>query len=200
MMNFFIFLALSLFSMSSHALVELRVGYGLMASKPDLAPVYSTSTDLPAATPAVGLSTEVLVQIPLVGIGGGVRNENLGITYDASGIGIENKINRSSVVLSYRLIDTLLYLGPILTYGVSHSGSLKVSALGNTVVDLKPDSISSYSVGLEAGAKLIGFLVGAEVGYMDMRYKNAVDQTNTANHADLNMSGSYMRVVAGFGF
>jgi hypothetical protein len=200
MMNFFVFLFLSLFSMSSHALVELRVGYGIMASKPDLASVYSTTLEMPTATPAVGLSTEVLVQIPLVGIGGGIRNENLGITYDANGIGIENKMTRTALVLNYRLIDTLLYLGPIVTYGVNHSGSMKISANSNTVVDLKPDSITSYSVGLEAGVKLIGFLVGAEAGIIDMRYKNAVDQINTANHADLNMSGSYMRIVAGFGF
>lgn len=200
MMNFFVFLALSLFSMSSHALVELRLGYGVLGSKPNLASVYTTNTEMPTATPAVGLSTEVLVQIPLVGIGGGIRNENLGVNYNANSIGIENKISRSSIVLNYRLIDTLLYLGPIVTYGVNHSGSLKISVADNTAVDLKPDSISSYTVGLEAGAKLIGFLVGAEVGYMDMRYKNAVDQINTANHADLNMSGTYMRVVAGFGF
>lgn len=191
---------LLLISPLSHALIDFRVGYGTMISKPDLGKIYTgTDSDIPSAAPSAGLNVDVIATIPIVGLGAGLRYEDFKIDYDSSGFTVENSFKRTSMIVNWRLIDTLLYVGPILTYGMNHTNKIKFTSGAGTLMDISSSSVSSYSVGLEAGAKLIGLRAGAEVGYMNMTYKDATDSV-TAGKADLNMSGNYVKVMVGFGF
>jgi hypothetical protein len=60
--------------------------------------------------------------------------------------------------------------------------------------------VSSYSAGLEAGANLLGFRVGAEAGYQDMKWKDATDATGLGAKQDINMSGTYAKILFGVAF
>lgn len=186
-----------LLSNNSMALVEARLGYGALNSKPNLGGFYGG--DLPGAAPNAGLTLDAIVTIPLVGLGGGLRYENMNIAYNSSVLDVKNELKRTSLILNYRIINTLIYLGPIFTYGLSHTNEIKLSSNGTDLSKITSDSVSSYSYGIEAGASLIGFLVGAEVGNMQMKYKNARDSINSSQVHDLDMSGTYAKIFVGFG-
>ena len=109
-------------------------------------------------------------------------------------------MTRTSVILSYRLIDTLIYLGPILTYGLNHTNDIKISTGGNTISKISSNKVTSYSLGVEAGVKFLLWSVGLEAGTMGMQYKDATDSYNTALVKDLDMSGAYTKLFVGFGF
>lgn len=190
-------LCLLFISQPSMALFEVRAGYGILSSKPDLSNFYGGS--IPSAAPNAGLTFDAIATIPLVGIGGGLRLENMKISFDNSSLDVENQLNRTSLILNYRLIDTLIYLGPIMTYGLSHSNSIRLRSGGTDLSKISSNNVSSYSIGIEAGASLLGFLVGAELGTMTMKYKDAKDSIITTQSGDLDMSGSYAKIFVGFG-
>lgn len=195
-------LALGFFSsQKAHALFDARLTYGLLASKPDLTALYTgASSNLPTVTPTYGLGADVIVMPPLFPIGFGLRYENMGVDASSNGLEFKGNYTRTSLLLNYRLIDTLIYLGPIFSYGLSHSGSLKLVQNGTNQSDFSSNSMSSYSIGVEAGVKLIGFRVGAEVGYEDFRWNSATDSTgNITSSQNINMSGSYAKVMVGIG-
>lgn len=189
----------SLISAPAHALFEARLTYGLLASKPDMAPLFPGQSSYPTLAPTYGLGADVIISPPLFPIGFGMRYENMGV--DASSSGLEFKANytRTALLLNYRLIDTLIFLGPIVSYGLSHSGEIKATVNGTETANFSSTKISSYSVGLEVGVKLIGFHVGAEAGYEDFRWKDAHDSTGNISNQDINLSGTYLKVLLGFG-
>lgn len=184
---------------SAHALVEARLTYGVLGSKPDLASIYNGASEIPAVAPNAGIGFDALFIVPVIGIGGGLRYENLGFNAKSGNLEYKSQATRTSIIINYRLINTLMYLGPIATIGMSHTNNIKWSE-GANAADFSPDSTSSYTVGLEAGVGLLGFLVGAEAGYQNMKWSRVKDSTGTiANTPDLDMSGSYVKVVLGFG-
>jgi hypothetical protein len=185
-------------SQPSMALFEVRAGYGVLSSKPDFGTFYNLGT-IPSAAPNAGLTLDAIVTIPLVGLGGGLRMENMKISYDNSALGIENQLSRTSLIVNYRLINTLIYLGPIFTYGLSHTNSIKLSSGGTDLSKISSSKVSSYSMGLEGGASLLGMMVGAEVGTLSMKYKDATDSISPSKVADLDMSGTYAKIFVGFG-
>jgi hypothetical protein len=190
----------SMISLPAHALFEVRLTYGLLASKPDMAPLFPSQTSYPTIAPTYGLGADVIVSPPLFPLGFGMRYENMGVSASSSGLEFKANYTRTAVLINYRVIDTLLFLGPIFSYGLSHSGNIKAITNGSENANFSSDKISSYSIGLEAGAKLIGFHLGAEAGYQDFRWKDAHDSSVSAlANQDLNMSGSYMKVLVGFG-
>ena len=196
----FALFASTMISQQAYALFEARVTYGLLASKPDLNSLFTGSpSNLPAVAPTYGLGADVIVTPPFFPFGFGFRYENMGV--DASSGGMEFKANytRTALLVNYRIIDTLIFLGPIASYGLSHSGNIKAIENGTETSNLSSSSISSYSIGLEGGVKLIGFHLGAEVGYEDLRWKNAQDSHGAIANQDINMSGSYAKVLLGFG-
>jgi hypothetical protein len=181
------------------AIFELKVGYGTLASKPDLLGFYGGAATMPSAIPTVGMTMDAIVTIPLVGIGGGIRTEDMKISYDSDVLGISNSFKRTSIILNYRLLNTLVYLGPIVTLGVNHSNELKLTSGGTDLSKVKSSKVSSYSAGLEVGASVIGLMAGAELGYMSMKYKDATDELDAAKVHDIDMSGSYVKLFVGFG-
>lgn len=184
---------------SAHALFEARVTYGILASKPDLAAIYNGTTTVPAVAPNAGIGFDAIFIVPIVGIGGGLRYENLGFNASSGSLEYKSQVTRTSIIANYRLINTVLYLGPIATLGMTHTNSMKWTE-GANKTDFSPDSATSYSLGLEAGAGLLGFIIGAEAGYQNMKWNRVKDSTGTfAGTPDLDMSGTYMKVVLGFG-
>lgn len=201
--RFAIWAALAILGISSQALAifEARFTYGALASSPDLTQIYTGTGTLPSTVPNYGVGGDLLVFIPLTGIGLGVRYENLGITATANGISAKSTATRTAAVLAYRLIDTILHIGPIFTYGISHNSgfSLDDNSAG-LHYSWAANSTSSYSAGLEANVSLLGFLAGAEVGYESMKWNGMSDSTGTsAKTPNLDMSGSYGKVYVGIG-
>lgn len=187
------------FASSANALFEARLTYGLLGTKADLSTVCPTCTGAPPSiVPTYGLGADLILAIPFPLLPGlGVRYESMGLSADANGIDIKADYTRTALIANARIIDTLIFFGPIFTYGLSHTTSLKASQGGNTQSNFSTSNATSYSLGLEAGAHLLGFLIGAEVGYMDFRWKNAIDSTGNAATRDINMSGTYAKVLLG---
>ncbi len=185
---------------SAQAIVEARVTYGMLASKPDLTQVaVGGVTDIPAAAANYGVGADALFIVPILGLGAGIRYENLGFKLSQGGLDYKTSTSRTAILLNYRIINTLLYLGPVFSYGISHSNNMTVT-LGATQADLTPDSSGSYTAGLEAGAKLGGFMLGAEAGYQSFKWTSLKDKYNVVTSApDLDMSGPYFKVALGFG-
>lgn len=187
----------------SHALIDVRLNYGLLTSKQNLEDICtgcSTPSNTPDIVPSYGLGVDVIVSPPLLNMGFGLRYENLGFTTSSSGIEAKFSNVRTALIVNYRLIDTLIFLGPIVTYGLSHSGKLEIEENGAKVLEYNNGSASSWSIGLEGGVKLIAFLVGAELGYQDLRWNNAKSSLTTEVEKDINLSGSYAKIHLGFGF
>lgn len=185
---------------TSQALVELKAGYGILASSGSLNSFYSGSdSDIPSAVPTAGLTLDGVIKIPFVGIGAGIRNESMKIDYDSSILGVSSTMNRTALILNYRLLDTIVYLGPIMTYGLNHSNSIKLKSGGSTQYSISSSKVSSYSLGLEVGATLLGILVGAEAGTHSMKYNDAKDSLHPSQIHDMDMSGPYAKLFIGFG-
>jgi hypothetical protein len=189
----------SMFATPAQALIEARVTYGLLASKPDLAPLYTGAPTLPAVAPTYGLGADVIVSPPLFSLGAGLRYESMGLNVTSGAVEFKANYSRSAILINYRLIDTLLFVGPIFTYGISHSGEIKAIQNGTETANMTSDKITSYTIGIEAGVKLIGFHLGAEAGMEDFRWKGAHDKTGNIADQDINMSGSYAKILLGFG-
>jgi hypothetical protein len=186
---------------SAHALVEARLSYGLLGSKPDLASVYNGTTAVPAIVPNLGLGVDAIFVVPIIGLGGGLRYENLGFTASSNGLEYKSQITRTSLIVNFRLINTIMYLGPIATLGLSHSNNIKWTDSNTGLsADLSPDSAGSYSVGLEAGIGLLGFIIGAEAGYQNLKWNSLKDSKGVITSTpDLDMSGTYAKIMFGFG-
>jgi hypothetical protein len=188
------------FSSFAQAFFEARMSYGLLGSKADLSSICpSCSGTLPSVVPTYGLGADAILTLPIPFVPGiGVRYENMEMSASNSIYSFKEEFTRTSLLLNWRLIDTLVYLGPIFSYGLSHSTSLKATSSSGTLVNFSSDNVSSYSAGLEGGVKLIGFLVGAEVGYQSFLWNDAKDKTGNAPQQNINMSGAYAKVVLGF--
>lgn len=191
-------------SSAAHALIDIRLHYGLLASKQNLEEICTgclTPANAPDIAPSYGLGVDAIVSPPLLNWGFGLRYENLGFSTSSNNIEAKLSNVRTALIVNYRFIDTLMFLGPIATYGLSHSGQLEITDNGAKILDYNSGSASSWSIGLEGGLKLIAFLVGAEVGYQDLRWNNAKSTANnTTIEKDINLSGSYAKIHLGFGF
>jgi hypothetical protein len=198
-----LFLAALSTPLSSWALFEIRGTVGATQAKPDLQAICNGSCTNPSAAgsatyvPGVGL--DAIITLPLFPVGFGLRYEGIKLTNSNSGIDTEIKYSRTAVLVNYRLIDTIVHFGPIASYGFSHTGSMTIKEGGTTKVDLAPDSMSSYSLGLELEVKpliVVPIVVGAEAGYMGFKWngvKNSIDNSKK----DVDLSGTYIKIFLG---
>ena len=101
-----------LFSFSrAQAVIEARLTYGSLVSKPQLSDVYTGSTsDVPAAAANNGLGVDALILFPGVGFGFGARYENLGFKVDNAGLEYKTSSTRTALLLNYRLLNTFSFL------------------------------------------------------------------------------------------
>jgi len=193
-----------LLPMSSFALFEGRLTYGPYLTSGD--PVSDicggnalcTGT-LPGKLPLPFMGADVLVKLPLIPFGFGMRYEKLTASGSSSNMDATANFNRTAVLINYRLIDTILHVGPIFSYGLSHSGSIEMSQSGTKILDYSTSSGESYTLGLEVGIKpliIIPLKIGAEAGISQFKFKNAQDSLGSAPK-DINLNGNYFKVFLG---
>lgn len=181
------------------SLVEARLTYGALASNPNLSDVYTGTNAIPSATLNYGLGGDFIFSPPLTSLGFGMRYENLGLKLSGNGLDFDSSLTRTAVIVNYRIINTLLFVGPIFTYGLSHTNSMKISVNGNQISNFSSSSPSSWSAGVEAGAKLVGIMVGAEAGYQSLLLKDATDSMGAVSGSkNIDLSGSYLKLIVGF--
>lgn len=186
----FIFSLLMSMTISANAIIELRGGYGLVTPGKDF-----NTQDVPVA---YGLNADLLIKPPMIPFGLGVRYENLAVKYDAFGGTTNVDLNATNIglLLNYRIINTLVYLGPIAFVGLSNSASYKTTVAGVEVLNEKYKSSMLYSLGFEGGASLGLLSLGAEAGYAFYKYDH---DTGTLTD-QLDLSGLYAKILIGFGF
>lgn len=195
-----VFLASFFAASTSSAIVEARLTYGLLASSPSFEDLRTSTTAVPSAVANAGLGVDALVFVPLTGLGFGVRYENLGFKAGGNGLEYDSKTTRTAAMATYRFINTLLHLGTTFTYGLSHSGSIEVTDGANRL-KWEPGSTSSYSLGLDVGVGLAGFVLGGEAGYQSMKWTGMKDGSGTSGSTpDTDMSGTYFKAYFGIGF
>jgi hypothetical protein len=161
-----------------------------------------------------GLNVDAILSLPMVPFGFGLRYETLSdsksTNFAASTASLDTKVkfDRVALLVNYRVIDTLVYLGPIATFGISNSSKLSIECPGcttSTPFNGKAGSASSYSIGLEGGAKLLSFRAGAELGYSSMVAKDfneggTVAKDDAGTPIKVEMNGVYAKILLGLGF
>ena len=193
-----------LLPLSSFALFEGRLTYGpSMTSGNPISDICSGNASctgtIPHQLPLPFMGADVLVKIPLIPFGFGMRYEKLSATGSSSNMDASANFNRTAFILNYRLIDTIVHIGPIMTYGLSHNGNMKISQTGNQILDYTSNSGESYSLGLEVGIKpliIIPLKIGAEAGISQFKFKNAIDALGGPSK-DIDLSGNYFKVFLG---
>lgn len=194
--------ALLFVSSTSQAIVELRLHYGANA----LSNLELNAEKL--TTPMTGAGADLILNLPAIPIGFGLRYEQMGLKTDYSGDGItvdiEGAATRASLLLNYRFINTLIFLGPVATIGLSHSAKLDLKS--GTLIDSTVESKtgSSYSVGVEAGIK-VPFLLGVELGMTSMKMTDAETTDSgsiplSTEDDTMDLTSTYAKLLAGFSF
>jgi hypothetical protein len=190
----------SLFSsVNSFALIEGRLRYGFLASTPTYSDLYSASST-PSATPTQGYGLEVIVSPPLFPVGVGLRYEDFENKVSSGNTSYDLTWDKTSLVINYRIIDTLIFLGPIASIGLSQNNNYKVVVSGNQVANYSANNAEMYSLGFEGGAHILGLLLGGEIGYQKYKLKGATDTTGGQGSTDIDLSGTYISLLAGFSF
>ncbi|MBC7753985.1 MAG: hypothetical protein H7Z71_07090 [Moraxellaceae bacterium] len=191
--------------LTSHALIEARLTYGGLGAKDFAANACGalcTSGNIPAVVPLTGTGADVILSLPLIPFGFGVRYEKLGFSASSSNAQLSASIERIAAILNYRIINTILHIGPIATVGISTKTQAKIVENGITRANYDANSAESFSLGLEAGLKpliVIPISVGAEAGYQYLKIKNATNSVDSSTR-DLDLSGGYLKLFLGLDF
>lgn len=185
MKKIFLALCLPLFLTSTaHGLFEVRAGYGLQTpSDPD---------GVNSLTTMHGFNLDALVKIPLVPVGLGLRYENMGFDLEAGAQSLSSSMQRTSLLVNYRIIDFFFYLGAIGSIGFVNDATIGIPGLGERDFN----SSLTYSVGVEGGVSLGLMKVGAELGYLGANFGD----NSGAGLPDIDLSGIYAKALVGFGF
>ncbi len=205
-----VLLAATCFTSSSWAFFEVRGGLSVLNANPSEAndSLQASVAGAPKIEQMIGLTADVLVDPPLLPVGLGLRYEGLinkkGDPDSATG-SLYGSFTRTSLLINKRLINTLIYLGPMLSIGFQNEAKTEFTVAG-TVTKYKASSGFTAGIGAEAGVKLMFLRLGAELGYLYAPLGNLKDDA-TGNDATiggktpkLDLSGVYANVTLGFGF
>lgn len=204
----FVFLA----SNQSSATFDLRLGLSTNNGNPTNANAFLN--DICSACginsqAITGTGVDAILKLPGIPIGFGIRYEQLGATINKPGIvNVKSTYTRTALLLNYRILSNFVYLGPIVSYGISDSSKFKYEdSVNNLSYDLNSASNSSYTAGIEAGLNLGAIIFGAEAGVGSIKakgFKTSTDQKLTSpNGIDfdtLDYTGPYAKVHLGIGF
>ena len=185
----FIFLTVAFYQESAQALVEARLHYHLQSIDTDV-----IRPSGPSLSNLTGIGVDVIASPPIIPLAFGLRYEWLGgkKSHQTNSDRVEADINRLSALVSYRLIDSLILLGLIGTFGIHEEGTTVVTTRGGSPQKFKGDIKNSYSIGVEGGVKLLSYSLGAELGFSKL-----VDKGVRPNQK---YQGAYAKVFLGFGF
>lgn len=192
-----------LFSSATFALVELKGGFSQFTTSPSA--LNDQFPGNPKISQMQAISFDVMGNVPLMPVGLGVRHEMFSRKESDGALRSEIDWKRTSILVNKRLIDTLMYLGPVAT--VSFASDFKYSSdSGAITTNYKTESQLTATAGVEAGFKLALLSLGAEVGYLyapvgELRDAAGVAVTNgSGSKINVDLSGPYMRATVGFGF
>lgn len=200
--HLFLMMLMILPANDSWAIFELRVTYNSLANRPDFADLTELSSP-PEPVSSTGLGADAILTLPLPLIPGiGVRYENLGYTSKKGENEVKGNFSRTAALVNWRLLNNVIFLGPIFTYGTSHSNKTKVTK-GSVETEWVSPSVSSFQAGLEGGFNIINMTVGAEVGYHVLKFKDARAQPDNLSDEltikkTIDMSGTYFKLMLGF--
>lgn len=189
---------------SANALVEARLHYGMLSATPKKMNDSLVESGLPKVGLLTGIGFDGLVNLPAVPIGFGLRYESQ--SFKASGTVSGNSttynvgFTRMALLLNYRLINTLVFLGPIASFGITNSSYYKIDITGFGNSEYKSSSGTTISVGVEGGAKLGLFLIGAELGYLSGDFGTPAKADGEKLDGKLDLSGIYAKAHIGVGF
>lgn len=172
-----------LMPLASHALLEIRAGYGINTFDDDDYQGAELST-------MTGFNLDVIFEPPLLtDLGLGVRYETMGFDLDALGANIgEADMTRVSALINYRIIDFIAYFGVIGTIGLSTDFETNI---GGTVTTY--DEKFNYTLGVEGGMNLGIFSVGAEVGKFFAKFEDP-------GNPDADLESVYVKALFGIDF
>ena len=163
----------------SHAIVQIRGHYGFGQTEGRY------TVESPSSS-TFGL--DAIVSLPLIPFVFGGRYESFNSKEETPSLGEEKvTLSRISGLVGYRLLDTLMYVGALGTFGLIHDGDIEIAGVST---DLEMDF--SASVAAEAGVKLNSFIIGAELGYFLGRDKDQGD--------NYDFNGVYGKVHLGYDF
>lgn len=183
MKKIFFAVLVMLLPLSSHALLEVRAGYGMNTFDED----NYAGFELQKMT---GYNLDVIFEPPLLtDLGLGVRYESMGFDIDAGGSNVgDADMTRLSALINYRIIDFVAYFGVIGTVGLSTNFE---STIGGATTGW--DEKLNYTIGLEGGMNLGIFSVGGEIGKFFAKMENN-------GSPDLDLESVYAKVLVGIDF
>ena len=194
--------AIFLLPLSSNALFEARLTYGAVTSKDAISEACKSGicgSSIPAMVPLGGMGADVIFSPPLTDFGFGLRYEKLELSATSGGLEGKLSMTRTAAVVNYRIINTILHLGPIFTYGLSHSGGLAMKLNGGGIMDYTGSKATSYSLGFEVGVKpliIIPITIGAEAGIQSNKFEGMKDSLGGADK-NVDLSGTYLKIFLG---
>ncbi len=149
----------------AQALLEGRLHYGGIPVDPD--PITKKAPQIGALT---SLGADAIISPPLFPFAFGLRYELLGASernnfYDEVSVNFQ----RLAAIASWRPIELGFFVGAIGTWGFAHWGETRVDPKTGSVQEFGDSVGPSYSMGIEGGGKLFGFLVGVETGRFYMK-------------------------------
>lgn len=191
--------ALSITQDAQAGLIEIRGGAGINTASPD-----AFEDEVNAASGADldsdyfdNYFADVYVNFPALPIGVGLRHEWLNQSQSSNGNEWDLDATNVSVLVDWRILDNVVYLGPIVGIGYP-SAEVDFKTGGVSFSDRIDSGKPSYSIGAEAGVKFAFFLLGAEAGYQSIKLDDF--QTSSGNNADVDLSGFYGKVLVGVTF
>lgn len=199
-----VFAAVTAYTASSKAFVEIKANYGGLATKDFIsATCGSACTGVPPANvPLVGISADLIISPPLTAYGFGIRYEKLNISGTLAAVEATAQIERIAALVNYRFIDTILKIGPVFTVGISNQTQFKVIESGTTKANYTSTTSDSASAGLEIGIKpliILPLILGVETGYQYLNIKNAIDSVGGSSK-NIDLSGLYLKAYLGLSF
>ncbi len=184
---------------TAHAgLLEIRGGYGVNSASPDAFEnrVNTVSNSSLDADNFDNYNVDIFFDLPVLPLGVGLRHEWIKQDQSSNGSEWDLDAKNISVLVDWRLLDTLVYVGPIVGIGYP-SAEVDFDSGSTHVSDKIKSGQPSYSVGAEAGVKLGKFLIGAEVGYSSLKFEKI---SNNNVNTEVDLSGVYGKAMVGLTF
>ncbi len=174
-------------------LLEVRAGVGMNAADPkDLNTAINNGLDNDSID---NYNLDVYFNIPAIPLGVGLRNEWLKGEASFGSDMWDIDANNLTVLVDWRLIDSVVYVGPLVTIGAPFGDILANSGGNSDKSTLKMDQLS-YGIAAEAGIKIGSLILGAEAGYQSVKLKAG----SGSSQVDVDLSGVYGKAMVGVSF
>lgn len=174
-------------------LLEIRAGVGMNAADPkDLNTAINSGLDNDSID---NYNLDVYVNLPAIPIGVGLRNEWLKGEASFGADAWDIDANNLTVLVDWRIIDSVVYVGPLVTIGAPFGDILANSGGNSDKATLKMDQLS-YGIAAEAGIKFGSLILGAEAGYQSVKLKAG----SGSSQVDVDLSGVYGKAMVGISF